>query len=55
MKTNKIYNLILIIGVISSFIISLIFLFKSYSSLQFDDARLITGRDLETGEPKGFW
>lgn len=48
MKTNKICNLILTIGVISSFIISLIFLFKSYSSLQFDDANFVFNTSILT-------
>lgn len=41
MKTHKIYNLILITGVIGSFILSIIYLFKSYRSLQFDNTSFI--------------
>ena len=41
MKSHKIYSLILIIGVIGSFILSIIYLLKSYSSLQFDDTNFI--------------
>ena len=41
MNTQKTYSIILSIGIVGSFIMSIMYLFKSYSSLHFDDTNFV--------------